>query len=233
MVLLSGLTRHLPRSRLRAVPHFESLSRSLNSLISNPLVSMFTQDVPLAVMPYRSSGENGYDAKIVGKDSEIRRTAALLQSVERYNSHGTKELVAAAIREIAQALAWYGLAPYEIWNGERKGEEREEGETEEVIGLSLFTPKRLFRFPKFCVQLVPRADQKKLGRSIVVLPRRILWLVSIPDLLGGYRGYRRILGQLARFNSTPLIWQQNLALLWQNHSRGGSVPIHLRQCGHR
>ena len=116
--------------------------------------------------------------------------------------------MAHAIREVARALAWYGLAPYEIWNGVKEDDEEEDGNG---IRLSRFTPKRLFRFPKFCVQLVPRADQEKLGKSIVILPERILWLVSMPNELGGYWGHRKIIARLARFNWTaPPFWQDDL-----------------------
>jgi hypothetical protein len=206
MISFSRRERHFSRPRLRAVTHFESLQRRLDPLVSSPLVSMFTQDVPLAVMPYRSSGKGAYDSKIVGSDSEVRRAIDLLESVERHRSHGVKEVVASAIREIAQALAWYGLAPYEIWNGVKEGGDEEGG-----IGLSWFTPNRLFCFPKFCIQFVPRADQEKWGRSVVILPERILWLVSMPNELGGYRGYQKILARLARFNWTaPPFWQEEL-----------------------
>jgi hypothetical protein len=216
MISLSGSKRRFKHPQLRAVRHFESLQERRDPLISSPLVSMFTQDVPLAVMPYRSSGKDGYDSKIVGAESEVRRALELLNSVERYNSHNAKEAVANAIREIAQALAWYGLAPYEIWTaieGEEEGVEEDEDDIDEdesksSIGLSWFTPKRLFRFSYFCIQLVPRADQEKWGRSLVILPKRILWLISMPNELGGYRGYRRILSRLARFNWTAPPFRQ-------------------------
>jgi hypothetical protein len=58
---------------------------------------------------------------------------------------------------------------------------------------------------------VPKADQDKWKRSVVILPKRVLWLVSIPKELGGYRGYRKILARLARFNWTaPPFWQEEM-----------------------
>jgi hypothetical protein len=214
MVSFSKRRQHSQRPHLRAAPYFESISRRLDPLVSNPLVSMFTQDVPNAVTPYRWSDKDGYDAKIIGAESEVIRAKSLLATIERHSSHGTKELVASAVREIAQALAWYGLAPYEIWvndgSEEQNADEDEEGR-EGSIGLSLFTPQNLFRLPKICVQLVPRADRERWGKSVIILPRKILWLVSMPKQLGGYRGYRKLLKRLARFNWTaPPFWQEDL-----------------------
>ena len=73
---LSREKRNVSRPHLWAVRHFESLQERLDPLVSSPLVSMFTQDIPLAVMPYRSSGESDYDAKIVGADLTLARCRA-------------------------------------------------------------------------------------------------------------------------------------------------------------
>jgi hypothetical protein len=42
-----------------------------------------------------------------------------------------------------------------------------------------------------------------------------------------------VFGTEAEMTSLEWLWRQELALLWQNYSRGGSAPIHLRQRGHR
>jgi hypothetical protein len=216
--------RRSARPHLRAARHFLSLQNRSDPLTSNPLVSMFTQDVPLAVMPF-SFQETEYDATIVGENSEVRRAVRLLQSVERHSSYKEKELVTGTIREIAQALAWYGLAPYEIWTNEEgrtgdspKPEFSEVEDLEDIdddidgdVGLSWFTPKRLFCFPRFCVQLVPMGDRKRLQKSLIILPRRIVWLLTMPPELGGYRGYKKLLKRLARFNWTsPPFWREDL-----------------------
>jgi hypothetical protein len=80
-----------------------------------------------------------------------------------------------------------------------------------AIGLSLFTPQRLFRLPKVYVQFVPKPDRVKWGKSVVILPKEKIWLVTMPNAVGGYRGYRRLLKNLARFNWTaPPFWQADL-----------------------
>jgi hypothetical protein len=111
---------------LRAVPYFESLSGRVDALVSNPLVHMFTQDIPLAIVPFR---EEEYEAKIVGPEEHVRRATKLLESIERHGSRGIREIVGSAVRAIAQNMTWYGSACYEIWT------------LEGTTGLSSFTPQ--------------------------------------------------------------------------------------------
>jgi hypothetical protein len=196
MIRPSGRFRSGSHPQLRAVRYFRSLSGRLDPLVSNAQVSMFTQDIPLAVVPYRTAE---YEAKIVGPEAEVRRAVALFQTIGRESGRKTSDLVGGVIRELAQNLAWYGSVAYEIWKDEN------------TVGLSLFTPQRLFQLPKYFIQIVPKADREECGRRIVLLPREIVWKISIPNLLGGHSGYRRTLRRLARFDSiAPSFWRNEL-----------------------
>jgi hypothetical protein len=161
---------------------------------------MFIQDVSAGLMPYRSSENDKYDAKISGPPQAVEQALIILASLERYDRRDEKEVVADAVREIALSLSWYGLAPYEI-------AQNEDG----AFQLSGFTAKRLFRLPFFILQWVPKADRNIWPRRFVVLPRRIVWLIEMPKELGGYRGYKRILKRLSRFRWTaPAFWSEDL-----------------------
>lgn len=194
---------------LRAARHFQSLSDKFSD--PKPLVSMFTQDVASGIVSYQASEGSGLEAKIIAPEADVRRAVSILKSVERFRSHGITELVTNAVRGIGEELSWHGIAPYEIW--ERTGIDADDNDDadEQPLGLSWFSPKNLLCLPKFCIQLVPRAEQKELGRKIIVLPKRILWLISMPRELGGYRAYRKILTRLGRFNWTaPSFWREDL-----------------------
>jgi hypothetical protein len=166
---------------------------------------MFTQDIPLGVMPYRSSRNAELKIGIDGTATNVSDALSVLESLSRDSGYGdTQETISDAIREVAQELAWHGMVPYEIW--------RSDDEHSEIkFALSPFTARRLVRMPKHYLQIVPRADRRHWGRSIIVLPRDSIWLVSMPKEFGGHRGYRRTLRQLARFNWTaPDFWQSDL-----------------------
>jgi hypothetical protein len=193
--MIRSFTRARSKSRpmLRAESHFPSLSGGIND--KSPSVSMFTQDVPLAIMPIRARDAETYYAKIVGDSQNVERAIELLQSSARYDRGNVKELIADAITEIATSLAWYGRAPYEIASNE--------GDDPQEIRIASFTPRRLFVTPWFCLQVVPRAEWDRLKKTFIVIPRRYVWIVEMPRSLGGYRGYRKILRGLARFTASP------------------------------
>jgi hypothetical protein len=186
---------------LRAASHFPSLSGGINDI--SPSVSMFTQDIPLAIMPIGARDADTYYAKIVGDPQNVERAIDLLQSLARYDRANVKELIADAITEIATNLAWYGRAPYEIASSE--------GDDPLEVRITSFTPRRLFVAPWFCLQVVPRAEWDRLKKTFIVIPRRDVWIVEMPRSLGGYRGYRKILRGLARFRAvTPAFWMKEL-----------------------
>ncbi|WP_456815882.1 hypothetical protein [Bradyrhizobium sp. USDA 4508] len=172
---------------------------------------MFTQDIPLAIMPIDARRADTYDGKIAGDAHNVARAIELLQSLTRYDRSNVKELIADAVTEIARNLAWHGRAPYEISYGE--------GDSSQDTEIASFTPRRLFVTPWFCLQVVPRTERSRLKKTFIVIPRRDVWIVDMPRSLGGYRGHRRILRKLARFrNVTPAFWMKDLEASRTNSS---------------
>ena len=75
---------------LRAASHFPSLSGGISDI--SPSVSMFAQDIPLAIMPIRARDADTYYAKIVGDPQNVERAIDLLRSLARYDRANVKEL---------------------------------------------------------------------------------------------------------------------------------------------
>ena len=74
-----------------------------------------------------------------------------------------------------------------------------------------FTSQRLFHAFGRYIQIIPKADRDLWGKSYVIVPEEDIWDVAMPEVLGGYRGYRAILRRLARFQLLgPLFFQTEL-----------------------
>jgi hypothetical protein len=163
---------------------------------------MFTQDVPLGVMPISVRRSSPYEAALVGDDLEREKALALLRSVPDYDSADLNELVATAVHDIAQSLAWHGRSFFEIV----PSSEESQSELQEVVA------RPLFRLRWFYVQIVPKADRKYWGDTVIrVAPARSIWQISMPTALDGYNGYRRLQRRLRRADRlAPAFWQRDL-----------------------
>lgn len=185
------------REKLKAARNFRSLRQEREMT-----PSMFIQDISAGLMPWKFASAGTYNVEIVGDDSQIEQVAALLQSLAPYDLQDLKELAASAFEEIAKNLAWHGRAPYEIAQAE---------DDESIYLLSPFTPRRLFSFQIGYIQIIPKEDRDYWRKTVVFLPRRDVWVVSMPSELGGFKGYRALLRKLSRFGSTgPAFWRESL-----------------------
>jgi hypothetical protein len=186
-------------NKRRASTYFPSLRYD-----QGPESSMFIQDISSSVVPLwaRRGRDERFKANISGTDVDRDRVIALLWSLGRDNRHDIEELVAGAIREIARHLSGYGRALYEVGRA---------NEDQSVYLLSGFISARSFNLRWCWLQVVPTQDRELWERSITILPSRDVWVVRMPKLLGGYRGYRAILRKLNRFgNSGPNFWRDDL-----------------------
>src|SRR6266536_3307121 len=111
-------------------------------------------------------------------------------------------MLAASIREVARNLSWFGRTPYEIVYPR---------DDRSIALLRPFTPQRLFNLSACWVQVVPKEDRQTWNKAANWLSRSDVWVISMPRLLGGYRGYRAILRKLRRFDSLgPRFWRNDL-----------------------
>ncbi len=203
---------HRFRRRLKALSvatHFPSL-REEGVRSSN--VRMFTDDIQLSVMPIggKPHKATGFTVEAKGGVEHVNRAIVILKSLTRHDRHGWAELLSDAVEVIARQLAWHGRAVHEIVRNE---------EDKEACRLHSFTSRRLFHAFGRYIQIIPKADRDLWEKSYVIVPEKDIWDVTMPKVLGGYRGYRAILWWLARFRHLgPLFFQDELSRqAWPAH----------------
>ncbi len=175
----------------RAVGHFPSLS-SLGDTNSN--TKMFIEDIYTAVMPLggRFRQTTDFSVEIQGNPDDEPRAIEILQSLTRGAAHSRpdlRDLLIDSVNEIARYLAWQGRAICEIIRGV---------ESDEGWRLYSFTDKRLLRVFRNYIQIIPKADRRRWRKTCVIIPEKDIWNIAMPKVLGGYRGYRKILKKLRR-----------------------------------
>ena len=122
-----------------------------------------------------------------------------------------KELLSDVVRGIAQNLAWNSRAVYEVIPME---------ENSEAYHLHDFTPRCLFHAFGWYIQIIPKADRRLLKKAYVILPEKDIWDITMPRVLGGYKGYHATLRELARFQRLgPSFLMQDLG------ARGWPGPL--------
>lgn len=184
--------REIPK-KPRAVRHFPSLS-NLDDINSN--TKIFIEDIHIVVMPLsgRFRQTTDFSVELQGNPDDEPRAIAILQSLTRGAAHSRpdlRDLLSDSVNEIARYLAWSGRAVYEIIRGE---------ESDQAWQLYSFTDKRLLRAFRNYIQIIPKADQRIWGKTHVIIPEKDIWNIAMPQVLGGYRGYRKILKKLRRYS---------------------------------
>ena len=158
----------------------------------NMNIRMFVEDIKLGVMPIGgvSSTAPKFAVDIQGASQSVEHANATLESLTRHHRYSTKELLSDVVRGIAQNLAWSGRAVYEIIPME---------ENCGAYHLHYFSPRRLFHAFGWYIQVIPKADRGLLKKAYVPLPEKDIWDITMPGVLGGYKGYHETLRDLARF----------------------------------
>lgn len=165
---------------------------------------MFTQDVHLAVMPIGGKTEKHpeFAIRFEGNDKDCKRASELCSSLAQYDRLDVIEVVCDAVEEVALHLAWYGYAVHEIINVDEDNSKHH---------LYSFTSKRLYRVPGYFIQWVPKKDYEYFKKRYVIIPSKDIWEISMPSVLGGASGYRRLLSGLKRFEHIgPKFWRDDL-----------------------
>ncbi|MCY4402714.1 MAG: hypothetical protein OXD54_09090 [Candidatus Poribacteria bacterium] len=182
-----------PLKNPRVARHFRSLSREIDTNLS---AHMFFQDVHIAVMPIggRFSQEQDFSVEIQVSSEHESQVIAILQSLtdsDLFGKSDFKQLLSDVVNKIALYLASGGRSIYEIIRDK---------ENENAWRLYSFTDKRLFRAFGKCIQIIPKADRHLWEKSYVIIPKEDIWEIAMPEVLGGFRGYRSIFKKLSRFS---------------------------------
>ena len=163
---------------------------------------MFVEDVHLGVMPIggRSTYRSEFDVQLEGEADCSEKVSILLERVCNHHRYDFKKLICDAVNSIAQDLAWNGAACYELT----------EDESSRIV-LHPFTSERLFRFPGVAIQLVPQKDWAVLGKRVIAVPTKELWYLTMPKILRGRSGYKKILSRLHKHgNIGPRFWLKDV-----------------------
>ena len=184
------------RARLRTNTGETRLATSFPSLRRKGELSrlehMFCQDLIVGLMPLRREQQLGLTIALSGDDSHVRKATTLLESIATHKRNSINELVCDAMETLARHIAWHGAFVVEI--------------VRDKTGAPLlhnFTPQRLFNILGFFVQIIPAKDRAICGKSVVFVPGDDIWKISVPESLGGLRGFRRLQSRLHRFDSLP------------------------------
>ena len=179
--------------------HFPSLSAGTDM---NPNARMFTEDVHLAVMPIggRTERNKNFAVALEGSPDVCERARALLGELSKFDRHDLARVVCDAVSEIARHLAWEGCAVYEIISDESN-----------ITHVRGFTSRRLVRFSRWYLQIIPRGDWELWERKLVVISASKIWHLEMPTVLGGHKDYKTALEKLRKFeNLGPPFWRKDL-----------------------
>jgi len=200
-----------------AARHFPSLSHGFDL---KPQVHMFSEDMHLSVMPIRGKTEKQTNFKVTlsGDDDERKRASKLIRKFGELDRHDLDEIVCDAVINIAKHLTWEGCAIYEITR-----------DNDGVIDIYGFTTKRLVMVPGLFIQIIPRADWQHWGKKLVLIPANKIFYLKMPAVLGGCKGYKRILKRLGAFEHLgPLFFKKDLESGIQ--TRAFDFQMYVRNC---
>lgn len=176
-------------STSRVARFFPSLRENIDL---NMTIRMFVEDIELGVMPIGGVSNTApkFAVDIQGSSRSVEHATGILESLAEHQRYSVKELLSDVVRGIARNLAWNSRAVYEIIPMEEKCG---------AYHLYGFTPRRLFHAFGWYIQVVPKADRGLLKKAYVPLPEKDIWDITMPRVLGGYKGYHATLRELARF----------------------------------
>ena len=169
----------------------EKIDRSLN-------LSMFLEDIQSGIMPIRGESDRvpSFAVDIQVGPSDEPRVVAILESLPRryqyggYSWRNLEELLSDAVKKFAFELVWTGCSIHKVFWDERNGG---------VYHLQNFTYEWLFRAFGRYTWITPKADRHLHDKTYSIVPAKDIWNIVMPKELGGYRGYRAMLRNLARF----------------------------------
>jgi hypothetical protein len=165
---------------------------------------MFAQDIYTAIMPIGGTSERCKDFSVhfEGAETEIQRAITLTSTLSEHERHDVTRLVCDAVQQVAMHLAWQGNAVYEIIKDELEGDK---------FILHGFTTQRLYRIPGYYVQWLPQEELQYFKKRFVIVPAKDIWDISMPPVLGGHAGYRRVLSRLKRYDQMgPKFWRDDM-----------------------
>jgi hypothetical protein len=154
---------------------------------------LFVRDLPLGIMPYRTSGTGDFTAALSPEDEHTAHWLIELLDMHGHRNWDLEDALSDFVREVAGALAYSGELHFEIIP--TKEETSDEGQPQ--VRLVLLPPGRVIKAGGRYLQLVPKYAQQEVGKRIVSIPASRVWRLRLPRALGSPRRHKRLLRRLA------------------------------------
>ena len=175
--------------------YFSNLSKEVDR---NPNLSMFLEDIQLAVMPIGGKSDKvpDFSVEVQGSPDDKPRVIAILESLPRryrfggYSWHNLEELLTDTVQKFVLELVCLGRSVHKIVRDEKDGR---------IYRLHGFTYQWLFRVFGRYIWTIPKEDRGLWNKAWASHPEKNIWDIAMPKELGGYRGYRAMLRKLARY----------------------------------
>ena len=190
------------------ISHIGKLLSSLENKYDRSLsLGMFREDVRLGIMPIGGESDRVPDfaVEIQGSSDNQNRAIAILEGPPNiygnYRADSLEKLLVDVVDILVGTLLEYGRSVHKI------AKIKENGET---YRLHNFLCQHFLRGFGGYIQIIPKEDRNFAykgypilpglwNKAYVIIPKRDIWTITMPKKLGGYRGYRAMLKNLARF----------------------------------
>lgn len=167
---------------------------SYSSELYSPELHIFLEDISSGVLPILGTSESypEFEGKILGEDSAVKLTIALLNSLTDYDEHyNTSKLICNTVNDISRHLFYEGIARYEIINT-----------TPNVnhYALYYFPSKYVYHFFNYYIHYIPKNKKNDESKGLSVLKNRNVFEIKIPQKLGGVKAFKKIKKTLDKTN---------------------------------
>lgn len=155
---------------------------------------MLREDIRTSIMPIGGESSNfpDYSVEFTGDEDNKKNALSVLEELSEYKNYyhddGTK-LISDVISHIAGYLAWDGWTVYEILYNSQENKLRFSG----------FTTENLFKIFRWYIQ-IPKSRNHG-GKKINYLKVKNIWKIEMPAILGGKKGFKKIIDDLKKFDS--------------------------------
>ena len=190
------------------MPHIGKLLSSLGNKYNRSLsLGMFREDVRLGIMPIGGDSDRASDfaVEIQGNPAHKDCVIAILEGLPNisgnYRSDSLEKLLRDVVNILVGTLLEYGRSVHKI------AKIKENGGT---YRLHNFLCQHFLRGFGWYIQIIPKEDRNFAykgylvfpclwNKALVLIPKKDIWAIAMPKKLGGYRGYRSMIKNLARF----------------------------------
>ena len=186
---------------------FKSLSSLREEVDRNLNLSMFLEDVRLSIMPISEESDRASDfaVEVQGNSDDKNSAVAILEGPPNiygdYRWDSLEELLSDVVEMLVGTLLEYGRSVHKI------AKIKENSGTHRLH--NFLCQHFLSGFGKY-IQIIPKEDRDLAyegypilpglwNKVYVIIPKKDIWAIEMPKKLGGYRGYRAMLRNLARF----------------------------------